>query len=111
MDTIVEARDLAKHYGDVITVKGVSFEIKRGEIFSLLGPNGAGKTTTISMLSTLYTPTRGDAIIAGHSVAREPMAVRRIIGVVPQELALYEDLAARENLASGGKCTAYPGAL
>ncbi|MFC1465785.1 MAG: ABC transporter ATP-binding protein [Candidatus Brachytrichaceae bacterium NZ_4S206] len=103
MDTILEARDLAKHYGDIIAVKGVSFEIERGEIFSLLGPNGAGKTTTISMLSTLYTPTRGDAIIAGHSVTREPMAVRRIIGVVPQELALYEDLTARENLAFWGQ--------
>lgn len=103
MDTILEARGLAKHYGNVVAVKGVSFEIKRGEIFSLLGPNGAGKTTTISMLSTLYTPTRGDALIAGHSVTHEPMAVRRIIGVVPQELALYEDLTARENLAFWGQ--------
>ncbi|MCS6847693.1 MAG: ATP-binding cassette domain-containing protein [Anaerolineae bacterium] len=103
MDTILEARDLTKHYGDVVAVKGISFEIKRGEIFSLLGPNGAGKTTTISMLSTLYAPTRGDAVIAGHSVTREPMAVRRIIGVVPQGLALYDDLTARENLIFWGQ--------
>lgn len=103
MNTILEARDLTKYYGGVAAVKGVSFAIKRGEIFSLLGPNGAGKTTTIAMLSTLYAPTHGDAIIAGHSATREPMAVRRIIGVVPQELALYEDLTARENLIFWGQ--------
>jgi ABC-2 type transport system ATP-binding protein len=81
----------------------VSFSIEEGEIFSLLGPNGAGKTTTISMLSTLYIPTSGDAIIGGHSITKDPMAVRSIIGVVPQDLALYEDLTARENLIFWGQ--------
>jgi ABC-2 type transport system ATP-binding protein len=84
-------------------VKGITFDIKEGEIFSLLGPNGAGKTTTISMLSTLYTPTSGDATIGGHSVSKDPMAVRQVIGVVPQDLALYEDLTARENLIFWGQ--------
>ncbi|HCR71690.1 MAG TPA: export ABC transporter ATP-binding protein, partial [Anaerolineae bacterium] len=83
--------------------KGVSFNIQEGEIFSLLGPNGAGKTTTISMLSTLYEPTSGDATIAGHSVKKNPMGVRNAIGVVPQDLALYEDLSAKENLIFWGQ--------
>ncbi len=103
MSNILEVQGLAKSYGDFIAVKGISFSIKEGEIFSLLGPNGAGKTTTISMLSTLYAPTSGDATIAGHSVTKDPMAVRNAIGVVPQDLALYEDLTARENLTFWGQ--------
>jgi ABC-2 type transport system ATP-binding protein len=103
MASILEVHDLCKQYGDFVAVKGISFDIKEGEIFSLLGPNGAGKTTTISMLSTLFTPTSGDATIAGHSIAKEPMAVKKVIGVVPQEIALYEDLTARENLIFWGE--------
>ncbi|MBK7452414.1 MAG: ATP-binding cassette domain-containing protein [Anaerolineales bacterium] len=100
---MLEVQNLVKNYGDFQAVKGVSFNIEEGEIFSLLGPNGAGKTTTISMLSTLYTPTSGDAVIGGHSVTKDPMAVRGVIGVVPQDLALYEDLTARENLIFWGQ--------
>lgn len=103
MGFILEVNDLKKNYGDFAAVKGITFDIKEGEIFSLLGPNGAGKTTTISMLSTLYTPTAGDASIGGHSISKEPMAVKQIIGVVPQELAIYEDLTARENLIFWGQ--------
>ncbi len=103
MPAILEVKNLVKKYGDFTAVKGVSFSIQQGEIFSLLGPNGAGKTTTISMLSTLYDPTDGDATIAGHSIRKDPMAVRRAIGVVPQDLALYEDLTARENLEFWGQ--------
>lgn len=103
MPNILEAQNLVKNYGDFAAVKGVSFDIKEGEIFSLLGPNGAGKTTTISMLSTLYTPTSGDASIGGHSISKDPMAVKRVIGVVPQEIALYEDLTAKENLVFWGQ--------
>jgi len=103
MQSILEVKDLVKKYGDFTAVKGISFDIKEGEIFSLLGPNGAGKTTTISMLSTLYAPTSGDATIAGHSVKQNPMAVRNAIGIVPQEIALYEDLTARENLIFWGQ--------
>jgi ABC-2 type transport system ATP-binding protein len=103
MKAILEVKQLVKKYGDFTAVKGISFDIKEGEIFSLLGPNGAGKTTTISMLSTLYAPTSGEAMIGGHSVVNEPMAVRNLIGVVPQELALYDDLTARENLVFWGQ--------
>ncbi len=103
MANILEIQNLVKHYGDFQAVKGISFSIKEGEIFSLLGPNGAGKTTTISMLSTLYAPTSGEATIAGHSVTKDPMGVRNAIGVVPQDLALYEDLSARENLIFWGQ--------
>ena len=103
MSSILEVQNLAKQYGDFTAVKGITFDIKEGEIFSLLGPNGAGKTTTISMLSTLYTPTSGDATIGGHSITKNPMAVKQLIGVVPQEIALYEDLTARENLIFWGQ--------
>ena len=103
MSAVLEARNLAKKYGDFTAVKGISFDIQEGEIFSLLGPNGAGKTTTISMLSTLYTPTSGDATVGGHSITSDPMAVKQVIGVVPQEIALYEDLTARENLIFWGQ--------
>ncbi len=103
MASILEVQNLNKKYGDFTAVNGISFDIKEGEIFSLLGPNGAGKTTTISMLSTLYIPTSGDATIAGHSVTKDPMGVRNVIGVVPQDLALYEDLTARENLIFWGQ--------
>lgn len=103
MSNILEVQNLVKKYGDFTAVKGISFDIKEGEIFSLLGPNGAGKTTTISMLSTLYAPTSGDATIGGHSVTKDPMAVKQVIGVVPQDIALYEDLTARENLIFWGQ--------
>ena len=103
MSAILEVNNLVKKYGDFTAVKGISFDIKEGEIFSLLGPNGAGKTTTISMLSTLYAPTAGDATVGGHSITKDPMAVKHLIGVVPQEIALYEDLTAYENLVFWGQ--------
>ncbi len=102
-EIILKAQDLHKQFDKVPAVQGVSFEIEQGEIFSLLGPNGAGKTTTISMLSCLLAPTQGDAIIDGHSVRKEPNAVKGVIGVVPQEIALYPDLTAGENLAFWGR--------
>jgi ABC-2 type transport system ATP-binding protein len=111
MTPILEVHDLVKKYGEFTAVNGVSFDIRENEVFSLLGPNGAGKTTTISVLSTLYQPTGGDAVIAGHSVTRDPMAVRKVIGVVPQELALYDDLTARENLAFWGRMYNLGGAI
>jgi len=100
---ILEVQNLVKKFGDLTAVDGVSFDIQAGEVFSLLGPNGAGKTTTISMLSCLLEPTSGDALIDGHSVTREAMEVKRIIGVVPQEIALYEELSARDNLNFWGQ--------
>jgi ABC-2 type transport system ATP-binding protein len=106
----IEVRDLHKDFGEVYAVRGVSFEVAAGEIFSLLGPNGAGKSTTISMLACLLQPTAGDALVMGHSVLREEMAVKDAIGVVPQEIALYEDLTARENLSFWGKMYGLRGA-
>jgi ABC-2 type transport system ATP-binding protein len=103
MQSILEVHQLVKKYEQFTAVNGISFDIREGEIFSLLGPNGAGKTTTISMLSTLISPTSGDAMICGRSVTKDPMAVRHCIGVVPQELALYDDLTARENLSFWGR--------
>jgi ABC-2 type transport system ATP-binding protein len=95
---MIEAKRLVKRYGDFEAVKGLSFAIRRGEIFGFLGPNGAGKTTTISMLSCLLEPTQGTAIVAGYDVVRQSNEVKRRIGLVPQELALYPTLSARDNL-------------
>jgi ABC-2 type transport system ATP-binding protein len=78
-------------------------QIQKGEIFSLLGPNGAGKTTTISMISGLIEPTRGDAFIGGFSITRQPLQAKRLLGVVPQEIALYPALSARQNLEFFGQ--------
>ncbi len=106
MTHIVEVNGLQKQYDPpdgVMAVKDVSFHIEQGEIFSLLGPNGAGKTTTISMLSCLFKPTGGDAIVAGHSINQSQMQVKSAIGVVPQEIALYPTISARENLSFWGK--------
>ncbi len=102
-ETAIQVQGLRRSFGDIQAVRGVSFDVQVGEIFSLLGPNGAGKTTTISMLSTLLRPDAGDALIMGHSILRDPMAVKAVLGVVPQEIALYEDLSARENLTFWGK--------
>jgi ABC-2 type transport system ATP-binding protein len=103
-------QDLRKHYGPTQAVQGVSFSVRQGEVFSLLGPNGAGKTTTLSMLSCLLAPTAGDAWVLGHSVRTDSLAVRSAIGVVPQDLALYEDLSARENLSFWGRMYGLRGA-
>lgn len=99
----IEVSDLHKSFSEIHAVQGVSFDVQQGEIFSLLGPNGAGKTTTISMLATLLRPDQGDARVMGHSICQDPMGVKSVLGVVPQEIALYEDLSARENLTFWGK--------
>jgi len=102
-DFAIQVTNLHKSFGDIKAVQGVSFEVQPGEIFGLLGPNGAGKTTTIAMLATLLRPDDGDAWVMGHSIRRDPLAVKAVLGVVPQEIALYEDLSARENLTFWGK--------
>jgi linearmycin/streptolysin S transport system ATP-binding protein len=99
----IEAQDLRKYFGEHKAVQGVSFTAQSGEVLSLLGPNGAGKSTTISMLSGLIPPTEGDARIMGHSIRQEPEAAKASLGVVPQDIALYPDLSARENLEFWGK--------
>ncbi len=99
----IEVLNLRKSFDEIKAVQDVSFSVEEAEIFSLLGPNGAGKTTTISMLSCLLRPDDGDALVMGHSVRKDPVGVKAVLGVVPQEIALYEDLTARENLTFWGK--------
>lgn len=108
--TAIEAQDLRKSFGDFKAVQGVSFAAQAAEVLSLLGPNGAGKSTTISMLSGLIEPSGGDACIMGHSIRRKPQAAKASLGVVPQEVALYPDLSARENLDFWGKMYGLRGA-
>jgi len=103
MAAIVEVRELVKRFGELVAVDGVSLEIAEGEIFGLLGPNGAGKTTTISMISCLLSPDGGDVLVDGHSVRTHSIEVRRVLGVVPQEIALYPTLTAAENLRFWGR--------
>ena len=105
----ISVQGLRKSFGENQAVQGVSFDVGRGEIFSLLGPNGAGKTTTISMLSCLLRPEDGDAYIMGHSIRGDAMGVKSVLGVVPQEIALYEDLTARENLRFAATLLGTPG--
>jgi ABC-2 type transport system ATP-binding protein len=90
--------EAVKRYGPVTAVDGVSFAVRQGEIFGLLGPNGAGKTTLIRMLTTLTRPTAGELFVGGQNVAKNPVAVKRLIGVVPQVNNLERELTGRENL-------------
>lgn len=110
MEKAIDVQNLHKAFGEQKAVQGVSFEVQPGEIFSLLGPNGAGKTTTISMLSCLLHPDEGDAFILGHSIRKDAMGVKSVLGVVPQEIAMYEDMSARENLTFWGKMYGLRGA-
>lgn len=89
---------LTKRYADTLAVDHLDLEIKQGELFSLLGVNGAGKSTTIKMLSTLTKPTGGEVFLGGNSIAREEWAVKRLIGVSPQETAVAPNLSVKENL-------------
>ncbi|TCT19624.1 ABC-2 type transport system ATP-binding protein [Melghiribacillus thermohalophilus] len=100
---MLEAVDLTKHYKQTRAVDGVNLFIEKGEIIGLLGPNGAGKSTTISMLSTLIQPSSGDVRYLNESMLKHPQKLREHLGVVPQEIALYSDLTARENLEFFGK--------
>ncbi|MFZ1370841.1 MAG: ABC transporter ATP-binding protein, partial [Ferruginibacter sp.] len=101
---IIEIRNLTKTFkgANEPAVDGISFSIKRNEIFGLLGPNGAGKTTTISILCGLFPPTGGKVLIDGKDLHTEMHAIKNMIGVVPQDIALYPTLSARENLAFYG---------
>ena len=85
----------------------LSFDIFEGEVFGLLGPNGAGKTTTISMLATQRPPSAGDATLFGHSIRKEPKAIRQMIGIAPQEVALYPMLTPRRTCAFSDGCMEY----
>jgi ABC-2 type transport system ATP-binding protein len=105
---MVQTTNLSKSYkrndgSKVEAVKDVNLEIYKGEIFSLLGPNGAGKTTTIAMISGLVPPSAGDATIGGYSITKQPIEAKRLIGFIPQEIALYPELSARQNLRFFGQ--------
>jgi ABC-2 type transport system ATP-binding protein len=96
--SIISAKDVVKTFGKVEAVKGISFEVKAGEIFAFLGPNGAGKSTTISMLTTMLRPTSGKLLLNGHDVTREQDRARQAFGIVFQDPALEEELTAYENM-------------
>ena len=95
---MLEVQDLRKSFGTLVAVAGVSFQLDPGRILGLLGPNGAGKTTTVSMIAGLITPDRGDVRIDGQRLSGDTDPLKRRIGLVPQELALYDELTAFDNL-------------
>src|SRR5262250_3251563 len=97
-DNVIETKNLTKRYDGVAVVKGISFSVARGEIFGLLGPNGAGKTTTILMLLGLSEISDGEARVLGHDPVREPLAVKRRVGYLPDQVGFYDNLSAADNL-------------
>jgi len=105
---VIEVQDLARNFGKVEAVKGVSFAVEEGEVFGFLGPNGAGKTTTINMLCTLLRPSAGSARVNGYDVARQRSEVRRSIGLVFQQTTLDDYLSAEQNLRFHGYAYAIP---
>ena len=96
--SIIEVRDLSKHYGTVKALRGVSFEVETGEIIGLLGPNGAGKTTTMKILTGFLQPTDGTAKVAGHDVVDEPLEAQAQLGYLPENAPLYLDMTVQEYL-------------
>ena len=106
---VIEASGLVKTFGDFVAVDDVSFEVPQGTVFGLLGPNGAGKTTTVRMMTTLATPTRGTARVAGHDVVAEPEAVRASMGLPAQSATVDDLLTGRENLRLIGDLYGLPG--
>src|SRR6266567_3347282 len=107
---MLEARDLRKTYGNVTAVDGVSLEAGRGEILGLLGPNGAGKTTTVSIIAGLTRADSGQVRIDGKPMAGDTDPIKRKLGLVPQDIALYDELPARDNLALFGALYGLSGA-
>jgi ABC-2 type transport system ATP-binding protein len=97
------AKDLTKSFGDIHAVKGISLQVAQGEVFGLLGPNGAGKTTTISMLTGLLEPSGGEIVVGGLNLREHTKEVKAMMGLVPQEMALYMTLSARQNLRFFGR--------
>ncbi len=99
---MIRVTHLRKTYDGIVAVDDVSIQVEEGEIYGLLGPNGAGKTTTVNIVSGLLKPTSGTVHLAGHDLSRNPKAAKRSLGVVPQDLALYPELSARDNLMFWG---------
>jgi len=108
VENAIEAINLAKHYGDLLAVDHINFEVKKGEIFGFLGPNGAGKTTTIRILTGLIKPDEGTALVAGYDVTKNPIEAKQCIGVVPEVSNAYIDISAWENLTLIGKLYGVP---
>jgi ABC-2 type transport system ATP-binding protein len=106
----IQIQALKKSFKPLQAVCGIDLTVNEGEIFSLLGPNGAGKSTTISMLCGLLMPDEGDALIFGRSIRHETVQAQKLLGVVPQEIAIYEDLSARQNLIFWGRMLGLKGA-
>ncbi|MDE2019595.1 MAG: ATP-binding cassette domain-containing protein [Patescibacteria group bacterium] len=102
MDSIISVKNLTKKFDDFTAVDGISFDVKKGEIFAFLGPNGAGKSTTIKMLTTLLTPTGGTILLDGHNPVDHPNEVRRSFGIVFQDPSLDDELTAWENMEFHG---------
>ncbi len=100
---LLAVQDLRKSFGQFEAVKGVSFSVKKGESYGLLGPNGAGKSTTINMITGLFPPTSGTIFLNDINVVKNPKQAQKWIGVVPQEIALYQEMSARENLKFWGR--------
>ena len=96
--TIIDIQNIKKYFKDVKAVDGLSLKVKKGELFSILGPNGAGKTTLVRMLTTILTPTSGNAYIKGHSIKSEKSKIVKLIGVCPQDIVVYDILRAEENV-------------
>lgn len=109
--TLLKVINLHKHFKNVKAVDGISFEVKKGEVFGLLGPNGAGKSTIISMIATLIGPTDGDILYKGESILKVPKNLQQSLGVVPQEIALYPTLTGYENLRFWGNVYGLKGKL
>jgi ABC-2 type transport system ATP-binding protein len=109
MDAAIMIEGLSKRFEDVTALDGLSFEVQKGELFGLLGPNGAGKTTTINILCGLLEPTGGRAYVGGYDVQREPGRVKGLIGVCPQDTAVYPFLTGRENVELFGSLHTIPG--
>lgn len=105
---VLSIRELQKSFGEIHAVSGVSFEVQEGELYGLLGPNGAGKTTTISMMSGLIRPDSGQIQVLGKDFWSDPKTAQKQMGVVPQEIALYQELSARENLLFWGRLAGLP---
>jgi ABC-2 type transport system ATP-binding protein len=107
---LIEVKDLQKSYGDLLAVDCINFSARSGTVFGLLGPNGAGKSTTISCLSGLLKPTAGSVSVGGFNMASDSVKAKASLGIVPQELAIYEDLSAYDNLAYWGAAYGLSGA-
>lgn len=100
---MIECRGLTRRFGAFTAVDGISFTVPPGTLCALLGPNGAGKSTTLKMLTGLLPPTAGEARVCGLDIAREPLAVKRRIGVLPENLGLFDDLTVSEHLELTGR--------